>query len=270
MKAGDVKSKKAVQAGQSGSQGGSNGTTKKQADGTTKAAAPSTSTAGQSTSAKTASTNPNDGMAIQVIFLPDFEEQYAIRNKNFLAKTQYQYTFSHGTELDTMSGTYGAVDVPVKILETIGNLITAAGSVATQKLTGGGGAAKSASSSGFGGTGDAPTFYIRTKLVIEPGVYRLQKSWERAARGRDTADRLRCRPGTLRRHGTHRAPGHSDPHRETVRQGRPADGPGFVGPRRGSARGKSGGPVTDPRKSHNGKTDRIGRYPIGQDGLISC
>ena len=56
----------------------------------------------------------------QVIFLPDFEEQYAVRNKNFLAKTQYKYNLSHGTQLDTISGSYSAVDVPVAIIETLG------------------------------------------------------------------------------------------------------------------------------------------------------
>ena len=48
-----------------------------------------TKPAGQAPAAQD-STTPPPPDAIQVAFLPDFEEQYAIRNKNFLARTKYQ------------------------------------------------------------------------------------------------------------------------------------------------------------------------------------
>ena len=100
--------------------------------GSTKDEKPAEST----TTVKAPSETPTRGTRSEVDpLLPDFEEQYAIRNKNFLAKTQYKYTFAHGTELDAMSGSYSAVDVPVKILETVGNLITAAGAVATKGIS---------------------------------------------------------------------------------------------------------------------------------------
>ena len=123
--------------------------------------------------------DPNAGNGIQVVFLPDFEEQYAIRNKNFLAKTQYKYNFAHGTQLDTMAGTYSSVDVPVKILDTIGNLITAAGALSAQRISNP--PAKAAAAGlGTGAADILPQFYIKRQDFIEPGFYRLQKSWEQA------------------------------------------------------------------------------------------
>jgi len=132
------------------------------------------------TTSKTVTDNPNATNNIQVVFLPDFEEQYAIRNKNVLAKTQYKYAFAHGTELDTAAGTYSAVDVPVKILDTIGNLINAAGALTTQRINNPPAKPATPALGGTGGADIQPMFYIKRLDYIEPGFYRLQKSWERA------------------------------------------------------------------------------------------
>ncbi len=125
---------------------------------------------------------PADGAttAFQCIFLPDFEEQYAIRNVNVLAKTKYKYTFNNGTDLVTMAGSYDGTDVPVQIVATVGRLVQAVGAVATERLNDL--PVKAAGAMLYDTSAKAaPDFYVRTEQVIEPGVYRVQKSWERAA-----------------------------------------------------------------------------------------
>jgi hypothetical protein len=116
----------------------------------------------------------------QVLFLPDFEEQFAIHNCNFLAKTKYKYNFRNGTELESFSGNYDATDVPVKIVETVGRLVSAIGEVAKTRLQN---LPPGASARGFyAGQGQPSSdFYLRIQTSIEPGVYRIQKSWEIAA-----------------------------------------------------------------------------------------
>jgi hypothetical protein len=131
---------------------------------------------GDSTKNPPAAPAPAAPDVFQVAFLPDFEEQYAIHNCNFLAVTKYKYTFCNGTELVSMAGSYDSTDVPVKIIETVGKLVEAAGAIAKAKL---GGAAKS--ELGYAEGGATARFWIRTEQSIEPGIYRIQKSWERAA-----------------------------------------------------------------------------------------
>lgn len=160
---------------------------------------PGKTTTDQSTTAASKSSGPALS-AFQVIFLPDFEEQYAIRNKNFLAKTQYKYNFSHGTQLDTFSGSYSSVDVPVAIIETIGKLLTTALPALTGKPMGGGGGA-AAKTGAKAETAEPevpqPDFYVKRTLFIEPGVYRLQKSWERVAAEADGMPPPNVAPGLL-------------------------------------------------------------------------
>jgi hypothetical protein len=115
-----------------------------------------------------------------VIFLPDFEEQYAIKNCNFLAKTHYKYTFRNGTTLVSMAGVYDSTDVPIQIVETIKALVTAAGEVAKTRL----GAFPVTPKTGFLAGAPAATtadYFLRFEQAIEPGVYRVQKSWEEVA-----------------------------------------------------------------------------------------
>jgi hypothetical protein len=118
--------------------------------------------------------------AFQVMFLPDFEEQYAIRNKNVLAKTKYQYVFRNGTSLAAVSGDYNATDVPVKIIETVGKLLSTAAELAGPKLAGAPTHATSGARAPGQGARSAP-YFIKLETIIEPGVYRVQKSWEQVA-----------------------------------------------------------------------------------------
>jgi hypothetical protein len=117
-----------------------------------------------------------------VVNLPDFEEQYAIKNCNFAAKTVYQYSFADGSKLSAAGGAYDATDVPVKLLNTVQNLIGAAAAIRSaatkNSLTGDttGGKAKLTLDKD-----DTSVVYLVIQQHIEPGLYRLQKSWERVA-----------------------------------------------------------------------------------------
>jgi len=97
--------------------------------------APGDSTDSGKTQDQTPAVNTaQDTLPFQVVFLPDFEEQYAIRNVNVTAKTKYRYTFRNGTDLVTVSGSYDSTAVPIAIVETVGALITAVGEVAKTRL----------------------------------------------------------------------------------------------------------------------------------------
>src|SRR5262249_31708187 len=103
-------------------------------------------------------------------------------NCNVLAKTHYKYTFSNGTNLVSMAGTYDSTDVPVQIVETIKALVTAAGEVAKTRLatfpiTG----APKAAFLAPPPTTTTAAYFLRFEQAIEPGVYRVQKSWEKVA-----------------------------------------------------------------------------------------
>jgi hypothetical protein len=134
-------------------------------------------------------TQPAD--AIQVLFLPDFEEQYAIYNKNCQAKTKYKYTFNNGTELVSMAGSYNSTDVPVMLVETVGQLLQAAGQIAMTAVQPASALTHAAAPSGrhnfaADGTKDLTNanpimYYLKIEQVLEPGIYRVQKSWEQVA-----------------------------------------------------------------------------------------
>ncbi|MCI0637992.1 MAG: hypothetical protein L0Y72_23540 [Gemmataceae bacterium] len=110
---------------------------------------------------------------IQVVMLPDFEEQYAVQNRNFAAKGEYDLAFADGWQLDSVAGSWNSTEVPIKALVTLQGFITnfvklkkAALGVKSLEVT-------------------PPTLgtrlFLTRSFYIEPGIYRLQKSWERVA-----------------------------------------------------------------------------------------
>jgi hypothetical protein len=113
---------------------------------------------------------------IQVVFLPDFEEQYAVKNTNVLAQAKYEYSFANGCTLAEAGGSYNATVVPVAILQTIQKAIGAAGELQKQALES---LPIPAPPQGPRAEVDpSKIYYVVRQTFIEPGVYRLQKSWE--------------------------------------------------------------------------------------------
>jgi hypothetical protein len=121
--------------------------------------------------------------AIQIIYLPDLDEQYAIKSKNCLAKSAYGLAFRGGWELTHVGAEHDSTAVPLELLNFIDNAVNAAKSVAATALNPAG--------AGAAGTDGAAAreakqfrrdprkfYYLRVKTVLKPGVYRLNKPWE--------------------------------------------------------------------------------------------
>jgi hypothetical protein len=117
---------------------------------------------------------------IQVVFLPDFDEMYAIQPINVAAKTQYEIHFTDGWQLDSAGATLDSTDIPIAFLRSIQNLFKLASGQQGTSTTGGG--AKSPGPADMAPAAEAyggPLVKIKHTYFLEPGMYRVQKSWER-------------------------------------------------------------------------------------------
>jgi hypothetical protein len=120
---------------------------------------------------------------LQVVLLPDFEEQYAISNCNVLAKTTYDLSFNNGM-LSEAAGTFNAVTVPVRILQSVQNALgsksdTVKNSVDSLPIPGT--PATGPNAPKFQAVDPETIYFVVHESYLEPGLYRIQKSWERCA-----------------------------------------------------------------------------------------
>jgi hypothetical protein len=116
---------------------------------------------------------------IQIIFLPDMDEQYAVHNCNFLSKSGYQLYFKDGWQLTNVSGEFDSTAVPLEILNFIDTAINSAKNVAIagidqQARILGGDVADRAPALAAGRT----VYQVVTSTYLKPGVYRINKPWE--------------------------------------------------------------------------------------------
>lgn len=128
---------------------------------------------------------------IEIIYLPDFEEQYAVHNQNRLSKSAYALSFRDGWELVSVNGEFDSSTVAVEILNTIETAISAAQSVTTAKFEREKAeveALQSASQMDAGpksirAPDKAETKFLQrtVKTFIKPGVYRINKPSEMGA-----------------------------------------------------------------------------------------
>lgn len=134
-----------------------------------------------------AAEEPDYGM--KIIYLPDFEEQMAVRHHNFAAKADIHLSFADGWQLRTVNGSFDSTDLPIKILDTIRKAISAAGAVETKRLQllGGGETAADPANDLAAFDQVAVVVPVRVRVrhsrYIEPGLYRLQKPGEAAGAG---------------------------------------------------------------------------------------
>jgi hypothetical protein len=116
---------------------------------------------------------------IQIIFLPDMDEQYAIRSENFVSKSEFALQFRNGWELTDVYGNHDSTPVALSLIQTIGAAIDAAKTLSTAvsgKLVGAPGAPERGEP---GERKQAKNWYILTRTtVLKPGIYRLNKPWE--------------------------------------------------------------------------------------------
>jgi hypothetical protein len=60
---------------------------------------------------------------LRIVYLPDFEQQMAVRPHNVLAKNEFSLTFGDGWQLTSVNSTSDATDVPIQLLGTISKMI---------------------------------------------------------------------------------------------------------------------------------------------------
>lgn len=129
-----------------------------------------------------ASKNCPSPNAFQFVMLPDFEEQMAVKDRNFAAYGKYEMHFADGWQLNSVSGSWDATQVAVKALQVLGHAVSAAAEVRKEELD------KLPTESS---AGDPSSFARDTipkqiwgvrieSLYIEPGIYRVQRTAERS------------------------------------------------------------------------------------------
>lgn len=117
---------------------------------------------------------------IQVVMLPDFEEQYAIRNHNVAAKSAYDLHFTDGWQLESVNGTWNATEIPVRLLQSISKVIKAAEVLQLQTMQSAPARTFAAPQPFKMNAAGAPVVVrLVRSYYLEPGIYRIQKSWER-------------------------------------------------------------------------------------------
>ncbi|QDU59943.1 hypothetical protein Pan216_07780 [Planctomycetes bacterium Pan216] len=119
---------------------------------------------------------------IQVVILPDFEEQIAIKDCNFAAKSSYGLEFKDGWQLKKVNGSFDSTEVPVALLDTIK---TALGGSSSSEMKSSSTPTKSATGTTSGDSTAEEAMLGRTvaavlveRTYIPPGVYRLNKPSE--------------------------------------------------------------------------------------------
>jgi hypothetical protein len=136
---------------------------------------------------------PTAGAALkgkmEVLYLPDLDEQYAIKSKNFLAKSAFGLAFKNGCELTEVQGEHDATTLTIAILNQIQAAIGAAQGVEQAriqqqaKLLQANQPSPTGMYSGLDVSkaaqdGQRPVVQLIERTWIKPGVYRLNKPWE--------------------------------------------------------------------------------------------
>jgi hypothetical protein len=122
---------------------------------------------------------------IDIVFLPDMDEQYAVHNRNWLAKSSYDLQFKDGWKLEGVDGSFDSTTVAIALLETIDSALSSAKKVALAGIETRPGAVPLAAKE------DAPLPYmvprksdgplmmeVHRETYILPGLYRINKPWE--------------------------------------------------------------------------------------------
>jgi hypothetical protein len=118
---------------------------------------------------------------IQVVFLPDLDEQYAIHNCNLLSKSAYALNFNDGWQLTDVSGQFDSTAVPLEILNFIDTAIDSAKTVALAAVDREARALSQADPApGPMLAGDRTVYRVITATYLKPGIYRVNKPWEMA------------------------------------------------------------------------------------------
>jgi hypothetical protein len=125
--------------------------------------------------------------AIDIIYLPDLDEQYVVKSKNCLAKSAFGLAFKNGTELVEVQGEHDTTTVALSFLNLLQTAINAASGIEQQRATNQAKSLQSGSSVTKAALADieaearqkkVAVWQLVERVSIKPGVYRLNKPWE--------------------------------------------------------------------------------------------
>jgi hypothetical protein len=125
---------------------------------------------------------------MEIVYLPDLDEQYAVHDNNRLGKSAYSMSFRDGWELVSVNGEFDSSAVAVEILNTVETAIKANQSVATAsferekaKFEAATAKPKTDTEGDMEKNADPENIeYAQriTRTYIKPGVFRINKPWE--------------------------------------------------------------------------------------------
>ncbi len=119
---------------------------------------------------------------LQIVFLPDMDEQYAVHNKSILAKSSFRFHFKDGWELTDVGGEYDSTTVTIELLNLVDTAVNSAKSIGLAKIDRAAAIAKTPSAADVGAVRLSDQEHQILQLVhstyLRPGIYRLNKPWE--------------------------------------------------------------------------------------------
>jgi hypothetical protein len=125
---------------------------------------------------------PSNKGKFEIVFMPDLDEQYVVKSRNFLAKTAFRLTFKDGADLTHVGGDHDATTLAVEFLNTIDSAIQATQSIAEASAKGPAAGSQAAPSARaphlVGGDKNKQIWVLVETVSIKPGLYRLNKPWE--------------------------------------------------------------------------------------------
>jgi hypothetical protein len=136
---------------------------------------------------------------MKIVYLPDLDEQYSVRSKNWLAKSSFALVFRNGTELAEVDAEHDATTVTIALLDLVQKAVGVAQGVEQTRIQQAAAAKKQSGTQGGAGAGanlpeltelgvptDKPMVYqMVERIYIQKGVYRLNKPWEVNGPGAD-------------------------------------------------------------------------------------
>lgn len=115
-------------------------------------------------------------------YLPDFDEQYAIKSRNIIAKTDFRLDFGEGSELLGVSAEHDTTALALAVLRTIDKVINSEKDIQEAKIDRAVAIQGEKKGAEFADKDRGVEYYFLVETTyIKPGMYRLNKPWECAA-----------------------------------------------------------------------------------------
>jgi hypothetical protein len=133
---------------------------------------------------RTSDLGPLSSGNISIVYLPDLDEQYAVKSKNCLSKSSFGLIFTDGWQLSDVNAEHDSTPVAIELLNTIKTAVQAAEKIAEAAIPSAPPAPKGGTPNLLSPAGTTPSnehvqlYYLTQTTYIKPGLYRLNKPWE--------------------------------------------------------------------------------------------